>query len=156
MKNPYQRKTSAKSKKSQSTLSPKDAYIQFLNKICHQACVYSIYNNGWTISTLVSGERAFPFWQSETLARLVLQGQWADFEIREISFKDLIERVLPYIKQQHISVALDISPDGKYLPSNADSLMIDLKRYLYLLKRTDPQLFSNQVLPEPRKLRINF
>ncbi len=156
MKNPYQRRASAKSTLSQVQTSAKDTYLQFLNKICHQACVYSLYKNGWAISTLVSGERAFPLWQSESLVRLVLKGQWHDFEIRQISFLELTERVIPFLRQQKINAALDLTADGKYMPTTAQDFMLDLKKYLYLLQKQEPTLFTNNFLPQPRKLRLNF
>ena len=155
MKNPYLRRNSSLVTSIPVETSPLDAYLQFLDKICHQAKVFSLYKDGWSVSATESGTYALSIWQSESLARVMQQGKWAEFEVREIAFLEFIEQTLPFLRKQRMVLMLDLNLEGKYISADAIKLLSDLKKYLYLLSRKEPHLFFERILPLPRLVRIH-
>ena len=74
-----------------------------------------------------TGQRAFATWQSKGLARLLIKDNWANYQIQEISLKDFVEKVIPFLRQESTIVSLDLTPEGQNILVAPEKLLLDLK-----------------------------
>ncbi|TSH70823.1 DUF2750 domain-containing protein [Acinetobacter sp. RF15A] len=153
MRNPYQRK--AASKNQNSTYDPKYAYKQYIEAIVTNAGIFALYQDGWALCATPTGQRAFASWQSKGLARLLIKDNWANYQVQEISLKDFVEKVIPFLRQEKTILSLDLTPEGQNILVVPEKLLLDIKNYLYQIYIQKPELFKNPDLPLPRQIRLH-
>src|SRR5690606_16203952 len=153
MRNPYQRK--AASKNLNSAYDPKYAYNQYIEAIVANAGIFALYQDGWALCATPTGQRAFASWQSKGLARLLIKDNWANYQVQEISLKDFVEKVIPFLRQEKTILSLDLTPEGQNILVAPEKLLLDIKNYLYQIYIQKPELFKNLDLPLPRQIRLH-
>ena len=153
MRNPYQRKAAAKTQN--TPYDPLQVYKQFIETIVAQGCIYALYQDGWALCATPTGQKAFATWQSKGLAKLLIKDNWEKYEIQEISFKDFIEKVLPFLRQESTLVSMNLSPEGQNVLVAPEKLLLDIKNYLYQIYLQKPEVYKNLQLPSPRSIRLN-
>ncbi|MCJ8162757.1 DUF2750 domain-containing protein [Acinetobacter zhairhuonensis] len=153
MRNPYQRKATAKAPSSNDNV--KELYKQFIENMVAQGSIVALYQEGWAMCTTPTGQRGFAIWQSKSLAKLMIKDTWADYQVQEISLKNLVEQLIPYLRQQKTTLAMDLTPDGHNLMVLPEKFLLDLKNYLYQLYLQKPEQFQSLKLPLPRHIRLN-
>ncbi|CAB1216156.1 DUF2750 domain-containing protein [Acinetobacter bouvetii] len=153
MRNPYQRK--AASKNQNNTYNALDIYKQFIETIVAQGYVSALYDDGWALCATPTGQRAFAIWQSKGLAKLLIKDNWQHYQIQEISLKDFVEKVIPFLRQEQTGVSMDLTPEGQNVLVAPEKLLLDIKNYLYQVYVQKPELFQNNQLPLPRNIRLN-
>lgn len=153
MRNPYQRKAASKSHN--SSPSAKNIYQQFIENMVAQGSVSALYQDGWALCATPTGQRAFAIWQNKNLAKLLIRDNWADYQLKEISLKDLVEKLIPYLRKEQTTISLDLTPEGQNILVAPEKLLLDLKNYLYQVYMQKPELFQNMKLPLPRHIRLN-
>lgn len=153
MRNPYQRK--AASKTQNSAYDPKYAYKQYIEAIVANAGIFALYQDGWALCATPTGQRAFASWQSKGLARLLIKDNWANYQVQEISLKDFVEKVIPFLRQEKTILSLDLTPEGQNILVAPEKLLLDIKNYLYQIYIQKPELFKNPDLPLPRQIRLH-
>lgn len=153
MRNPYQRKAASKSQ----TLSynVQDIYKQFIEIMVSQGQVFALYHDGWALCATPTGQRAFAVWQNKSLAKLLVKDNWENYDIQEVSFKDFIEKVLPFLRQESTLVSMNLSPEGQNVLVAPEKLLLDIKNYLYQIYLQKPEVYKNLQLPSPRSIRLN-
>ncbi|WP_445115173.1 DUF2750 domain-containing protein [Acinetobacter sp. WZC-1] len=156
MRNPYQRKAVSSSSVQKGSTVAHDQYIQFIRQIVAQTKLYALYKDGgWALCATPSGQQTVAVWQSRSLAQLLLKGQWEGYEVQEVALLAFVEKMIPFIRKQHLNLSLNLTPEGQNVLVSGDKLIIDLKKYLYELYASQPALFRNQQLPLPRKIRLH-
>lgn len=153
MRNPYQRK--AASKTQTINYNPQDVYKQFIEQMVVQGSVIALYQDGWALCATPTGQRSFAIWQNRGLARLLIKDNWANYEIQEISLKDFIEKVIPFLRSESTTISLDLTPEGQNILVAPEKLLLDLKNYLYQVYQQRPEVFENVKIPLPRSIRLN-
>ncbi|MGE8561499.1 MAG: DUF2750 domain-containing protein [Acinetobacter sp.] len=153
MRNPYQRK--AASKNQNTTYNAQDIYKQFIETIVAQGSVSALFDDGWALCATPTGQRAFAVWQHKSLAKLLIKDNWENYQIQEISLKDFIEKVIPFLRQEKTSVSMDLTPEGQNVLVAPEKLLLDMKNYLYQVYLQKPELFKDTKLPLPRSIRLN-
>lgn len=153
MRNPYQRKATAKAPSSNDNV--KELYKQFIENMVAQGSIVALYHEGWAMCTTPTGQRGFPIWQNKSLAKLMIKDTWADYQVQEIPLKNLVEQLIPYLRQQKTTLAIDLTPDGHNLMVLPEKFLLDLKNYLYQLYLQKPEQFQSLKLPLPRHIRLN-
>lgn len=153
MKNPYQRK--AASKNQITYFDPESIYKNFIESLVAQGGIFALYQEGWALCATPTGQRAFATWQSQGLAKLLIKDNWENYKIQEISLKDFVEKVIPYLRQESTTVSLDLTPEGQNILVAPEKLLLDIKNYLYQVYSQRPELFKNPDIPLPRQIRIN-
>lgn len=98
MRNPYQRK--AASKNQNIAYDPLEIYRLFIETIVHQGHVIALYQDGWALCATPTGQRSFAMWQSKGLAQLLVEDNWAGYEIQSIGLSDLVEKVIPFLRAE--------------------------------------------------------
>ena len=153
MRNPYQRK--AASKNQSSNYDPLAIYKQFIENIVAQGGIFALYQDGWALCATPTGQKAFATWQSRGLAKLLIKDNWANYQVQEISLKDFVEKVIPFLRQEKTTVSLDLTPEGQNVLVAPEKLLLDMKNYLYQVYAQQPELFKNPDMPLPRQIRIH-
>ncbi|WP_312211159.1 DUF2750 domain-containing protein [Acinetobacter variabilis] len=153
MRNPYQRKAAIKSQN--TAYDPLQVYKNFIEAIVAQGGIFALYQEGWALCATPTGQRAFATWQSKGLARLLIKDNWANYQIQEITLKDFVEKVIPFLRQESTIVSLDLTPEGQNILVAPEKLLLDLKNYLYQVYVQKPELFKNPTIPSPRHIRLN-
>ncbi|WP_104511397.1 DUF2750 domain-containing protein [Acinetobacter indicus] len=153
MRNPYQRKAASKSQT--SSYNVQDIYKQFIEIMVSQGQVIALYHDGWALCATPTGQRAFAVWQNKSLAKLLVKDNWENYDIQEVSFKDFIEKVLPFLRQESTLVSMNLSPEGQNVLVAPEKLLLDIKNYLYQIYLQKPEVYKNLQLPSPRSIRLN-
>ena len=153
MRNPYQRK--AASKTQTTPYDPQAVYKQFIESIVAQGGIFALYQDGWALCATPTGQRAFATWQSKGLAKLLIKDNWANYEVQEISLKDFVEKVIPFLRQESTTLSLDLTPEGQNILVAPEKMLLDIKNYLYQAYSQRPELFKNPDIPLPRRIRLN-
>ena len=155
MRNPYQRKTS-NGTQTVTQLSAKDIYKQFVELIVQHTKLYALYKDGWALCATPTGAQTLAVWQSKGLAQLLIKDNWAEYHVEEIKLIPFIEEVIPYLRKKNTQLSINLTPEGQNVMVSGNTLLIDLKKYLYQLYTTQPEIFKdNDQLPLPRKIRIH-
>jgi hypothetical protein len=153
MRNPYQRKAATKT---QTTLSnPQDIYKQFIEAMVAQAGLIALYQDGWALCATPTGQKAFAVWKNKSLAKLLIKDNWANYEVQEITLKDFVEKVIPFLRENQTSVSMDLTPEGQNILVAPEKLLLDLKNYLYQVYVQKPEIFKDVNIPLPRNIRIH-
>ena len=153
MRNPYQRKAANKTQTAQ--YNPQEIYKHFIENIVANTVVYALYQDGWALCATPTGQRAFAVWQNKGLSRLLIKDNWQNYETQEISLKDFIEKVIPFLRQERTTVSLDLTPEGQNILVAPEKLLLDIKNYLYEMYQQKPELFKNVNIPMPRSIRLH-
>ncbi len=141
MRNPYQRKAASKSQTTITNTSPKDAYRQFIENIVMQRQVIALYHDGWALCATPSGQHALSIWQSKGLAKLLMKDSWANYSVQEISLMSLIQKMIPFLKENNTILSLDLTPEGNNLLVAPDCIR--------------DRVFAELKLPLPREIRLH-
>lgn len=153
MRNPYQRRAAAKTQI--KNFNPQNAYKQFLEALVAQGGLTALYQDGWALCATPTGQKAFAVWKNRSLAKLLIKDNWENYQLEEISLKDFIEKVIPFLREQHTALSLDLTPEGQNILVAPEKLLLDLKKYLYQVYAQKPEIFQNRDIPQPRSIRIN-
>ena len=153
MRNQYQRK--AASKNQNKSYNAQDIYKQFIETIVAQGSISALFDDGWALCATPTGQRAFAVWQHKSLAKLLIKDNWQNYQIQEISLKDFVEKVIPFLRQEKTCISMDLTPEGQNVLVAPEKLLIDLKKYLYHIYVQKPELFKDTKLPLPRNIRLN-
>ncbi len=153
MRNPYQRKAAAKTQI--ANFNPQNAYKQFFETLVAQGGLTALYQDGWALCATPTGQKALAVWKNRSLAKLLIKDNWENYQPEEISLKDFIEKVIPFLREQNTAVSLDLTPEGQNILVAPEKLLLDLKKYLYQVYAQKPEIFQNRDIPQPRSIRIN-
>ena len=155
MKNPYQRKAASKSQAATSQSVPKDAYRQFIENMIIQRQVIALYNEGWALCSTPTGKHALAIWQNKGLAKLLIKDNWARYQVEEVSLLNLIEKLIPFLKQNDTLLSLDLTPEGNNLLITPEAFLMDIKNFIYQIYTQRPDVFAELKLPLPRDIRLH-
>lgn len=153
MRNPYQRKSASNIQK--ATLLPEEQYKNFIETIVNQAKVYALYHEGWALCATPTGQQAFAVWQGKSLTQLLIKDNWARYSVKEIDLVAFIGQVIPFIIENNTLLSINLTPEGQNILVSGNKFLIEIKKYLYYLYLSQPELFENNRLPLPRKIRIH-
>ena len=155
MKNPYQRKAASKSQNTISNSPPKQLYRQFIENIIVQRHVVALYHEGWALCATPTGLHAMSIWQNKGMAKLLIKDNWANYEVQEVPLMAFIEKMIPFLKENNTILSLDLTPEGNNLLVTPDSLLLDIKNFLYQVYLQRPDVFAELNLPLPRDIRLH-
>jgi hypothetical protein len=122
MRNPYQRK--AASKTLHPAYNPQDIYKQFIENIVAQNSVIALFDEGWALCATPTGQRAFAIWQNKSLAKLLIKDHWHHYQLQNISLKDFVDKVIPFLRKESTSVSLDLTPEGQNILVAPEKLLL--------------------------------
>ena len=153
MRNPYQRKSALNA--TQKNNSATDQYRIFIENIVQQGKVYALYQDGWALCATPSGQQTLAVWQSKSLAQLLQKGNWENYQVEEIALIQFVEKMIPFIRENDKILSINLTPEGQNVLVSGDKFLIDLKKYLYHVQLTTPNIFKSGSVPLPRKIRLH-
>ncbi|MBP7927012.1 MAG: DUF2750 domain-containing protein, partial [Acinetobacter sp.] len=98
---------------------------------------------------------AMSIWQNKGMAKLLIKDNWANYEVQELPLMAFIEKMIPFLKENNTILSLDLTPEGNNLLVSPDSLLLDIKNFLYQLYLQRPEVFAELQLPLPRDIRLH-
>ena len=69
--------------------------------------------------------------------------------------RSVIEKVIPFLREQNTAVSLDLTPEGQNILVAPEKLLLDLKNYLYQVYVQKPEIFKEMEIPLPRNIRLH-
>jgi hypothetical protein len=109
-------------------------YDHFIKEVVAQDGAWGLFDEGWAMGSDGAGKPTFPLWPSKELATACASGPWAEFKATEISLDDLVEELLPKLKEDQVTPSLVRSPDGKSVLPSVDQLIEDLQTEMSYLE----------------------
>ena len=94
-------------------------------------------------------------WQNKGMAKLLIKDNWANYEVQELPLMAFIEKMIPFLKENNTILSLDLTPEGNNLLVSPDSLLLDIKNFLYQIYLQRPEVFAELQLPLPRDIRLH-
>jgi hypothetical protein len=67
----------------------------------------------------------------------------------------LIEKLIPFLKENNTMLSLDLTPEGNNLLVTPETFLMDIKNFLYQIYIQRPDVFAELKLPLPRDIRLH-
>ncbi|MGL5157561.1 MAG: DUF2750 domain-containing protein, partial [Acinetobacter junii] len=80
---------------------------------------------------------------------------WANYHLQEVPLLAFIEKMIPFLKENNTILSLDLTPEGNNLLVPPDTLLLDIKNFLYQVYLQRPDVFAELKLPLPRDIRLH-
>ena len=112
-------------------LEDADRYWHSIKTMASWGEVWGLFDKGWVMAEDNDKNVIFPLWPAKRYALLCAKDNWEGSEPRSISIEELIEIVLPEIKEEGILLSIFCkSIDNRGIVVNADKLLNDLEKEL--------------------------
>lgn len=107
-----------------------ERYAYTIKRIVDWEEVWALYQDGWALAANDDGEVVFSLWPAKEYALLCAQGGWKDYEAASIDLDDLIEELLPQLKEDNIKISIFNTPALKGVVVEVDHFLYDLNKEL--------------------------
>lgn len=103
-------------------------YDHFIKHVvdCEQA--WGLYNDGWAMGSDHEDNPTFPLWPAREYAARCAEADWAEFEPTPIPLAELIDELLPNLRDDGVTPSVFRTPDGQSAMPSVDDLLADLAR----------------------------
>jgi hypothetical protein len=93
-------------------------YRYFVKMVADQHRAWGLYLDGWALAADENGRTLFPLWPAKAYAELCVRGDWSEYEPCEISLDDLLNDLLPKLRDDQFGIAVFyLSTDKGVAPS---------------------------------------
>jgi hypothetical protein len=114
-------------------LSGPERVKHFAKVVSDREEAWGLYDDGWASSATEEGATAFPLWPARDYAQLCAALEWSAYSPRAIALDDLMEALLPMLREQSAGVAVFQTPEGRGVTVTPDELhrmlASELERY---------------------------
>lgn len=108
-------------------LAPRERYSLFLQLAVDWEAAWGLRSpDGWVLSSGEDGRDIFPLWPHPGFAEACAHGSWEGTEPAEIPLDELLDDLIPILKEDGIRIAVFLSPDGEGILIDPDELRQDL------------------------------
>jgi len=108
-------------------LAGPDRYKHFIKRVADYEEVWGLNNNGWAMAATSDGIEVFPVWPAKEYAELCAQGDWVDYNPKEISLSEFMGEILPELKEKGIGICVFYTPSDKGVIPEISQLLNDLE-----------------------------
>ena len=120
-------------------LAPKERYSYFVQLLVDEGEAWGLRNDeGWVLGSDPERGDILPLWPHSTFAEACARGTWDDAQPAEVPLDDLLEELLPLLKEDGITVAAFPTPDGDSVLIAPDELGRDLRAEVELGEGDEP------------------
>lgn len=106
-------------------------YDHFIKVVADWESAWGLFQDGWALyGTDEEEQQVFPLWPAKEYAELCAVEDWGKFEPRAIPLVDLIDDLLPNLRNDDVLVAVFPTPTGKSIVVAADELLAHLRNEL--------------------------
>lgn len=103
-------------------LSGPERVQHFAKVVADQEEVWGLYDDGWASSATDEGTTAFPLWPARDYAQLCGVEEWGTYAPRPIALDDLMDELLPMLREQGAAVAVFQTPQGRGVTMTPDEV----------------------------------
>jgi hypothetical protein len=105
----------------------------FAKMVADREEAWGLYDGGWASSATDDGGTALPLWPASDYAQLCAAQEWSAYSPRAIALDNLLEALIPMLREQSASVAVFQTPEGRGVIVTPDELQAmlasELERY---------------------------
>jgi len=101
-------------------LPSKERYNHFIKIIADRQEAWGLYHDGWALAGTDDATTVFPLWPAREYAELCASDLWGGYEPRAISLNDLMEALLPKLKEDGLLPGIFYTPSNKGLTPSID------------------------------------
>jgi hypothetical protein len=105
-------------------------YEHFIKVVADRGKAWGLYENGWALAANSEEAQVFPLWPAPEFAELVAIGEWSKYKPREIGIEDLLDRLLPSLRETGTLVGVFPTPSDKGVLPEIDVFENDLRNEL--------------------------
>jgi hypothetical protein len=119
-------------KQTQAVLSlpgPK-RYDHFIKVVADRGKAWGLYEDGWALASNSELLRVFPLWPASEYAEIAAIGEWSSYKPREICIEDLLEQLIPSLRETGTIVGVFPTPEDKGVLPSLDVFERDLRNEL--------------------------
>ena len=102
-------------------------YENFIKTVADWEEAWGLYNEGWAISATDNGELVFPLWPAKAFADACAEGDWSSYAAESISLDNLLNGLLPKLKEDGVSPGVFFTPEQGSVDVDASKLIDDLR-----------------------------
>ncbi|MFZ5638570.1 MAG: DUF2750 domain-containing protein [Pseudomonadota bacterium] len=95
----------------------------FIKSIADWQQAWGLYQDGWALAATDDGVTVFPLWPAKEYAEVCAENEWENFEPRPISLEDLLEALLPRLKNDGILPGVFYTPSSNGVTPSVDELV---------------------------------
>ncbi len=113
------------------SLDAPERYSHFIKVAADRRSVWGLWSDGWGLLQIDdNGAVVFPIWSEKIYAEMCATDDWSHFEAREIDLDDLLEGLIPKLRQDgNLITVFPIQGVGGVVP-DLDVLENDLRTEL--------------------------
>lgn len=78
-----------------------------------QGRAWGLYCDGWALAGTTSEAPVFPLWPAREYADLCATGLWQGYKAKDIDLNDLLEGLLPSLRERGTALGIFITPRDK-------------------------------------------
>ncbi len=105
-------------------------YSHFIKVAADQRKAWGLFANGWALYGTNDGKEAFPIWPAKEYASRCITEAWSNYEPREIDLDDLLEKLIPKLKETKTLITVFPTPQDKGVIPEFEQLEADLREEL--------------------------
>ena len=102
-------------------------YDHFIKQVVDCEQVWGLYCDGWAMGTDDSGKPTFPLWPAKEYAEFSAEGLWAEYEPAEIPLDELVDELLPKLKEDGVGPSVFRTPEGQSVMPSIEQIVADLR-----------------------------
>ncbi len=107
-----------------------ERYDHFVKVVVDWEEVWGLHKDGWALAETDDGQPVFPLWPAEQYARLCATEGWQDFEPSSFSLDELMEELLPKLREDGVLPGVFFTPGDKGVTPTVEQLLEDLSSHL--------------------------
>lgn len=105
-------------------------YEHFIKVAVDQRSVWGLYAEGWALAGTAEGGPVFPIWPARDYAEICAVAEWQGYQPREIEMDDLLEALLPSLRDRKTKLGVFYTPKDKGILPDIDQFEGDIRAEL--------------------------
>ena len=105
-------------------------YQYFIRKIADFEVVWGLYDNGWAMADNDLDKQVIPFWPEHDFARICRTGVWKNYEPKEITLADFLNKWLPGMEKDGKLAGIFYIPGGRGVVLEPTKVLKDINEEL--------------------------
>ncbi len=105
-------------------------YETFIKIVADWEEVWGLFQEGWALAATDDQQPVFPLWPAKEYAQLCADKEWAGYEPTSFSLEDLMEELLPNLKDDGVLPGIFYTPTDNGVTPTVEQLLADLNEEL--------------------------
>jgi hypothetical protein len=107
------RRTSEKEVQGVLRLDGAARFTHFVKRVADSEVAWGLWKDGWALMEDGKGNKVFPLWPAREYAVLCCEGDWSEYEAREMALTDLLDELVPRLAEGGVLPGVFPTPKGK-------------------------------------------